>query len=222
MTLGATLSADGADFAIWSATAEKIELRLFDTDGITETARHGMIRDGNDIHRVAVPGISAGQLYGFCAHGPYDSDKGLWFDPSKLLVDPYAKELDGPFQPSRDLSKFEVDTTLLVPKAIVTKDEKATVAAPLLQPGGLVYEVAVRPFTILHPDVPDDIRGTVAALAHPAILSHLKEIGVDAIEMMPITAWVDERHLAPLGLTNGWGYNPIAFMALYAVRRSKK
>ncbi|SFB63417.1 glycogen operon protein [Rhizobium sp. NFR07] len=214
MKLGATLTPEGADFAVFSASAEKIELCLFDAEGATETERHEMVRGEGDIHRVSVRGLKAGQLYGYRAHGAYDPDRGLWFDPSKLLVDPYAKELDQPFRHDRDLVKYQADTAALVPKAIVTADVTAKVAPPLLAPGGLVYEVAVKPFTILHPDVPEDIRGTVAALAHPAIIAHLKQIGVDAVELMPITAWIDERHLPPLGLTNGWGYNPIAFMAL--------
>lgn len=212
--LGATLTPNGVDFAVYSASAEKIELCLFDAEGIEESVRHDMIRGEDDIHRASVKGLKSGQLYGFRAYGPYDPDRGLWFDPSKLLVDPYAKELDSPFRHDRDLVKYQADTAALVPKAIVTADVAAKVAPPLFAPGGLVYEVAVKPFTILHPIVPEDIRGTVAALAHPAVIAHLKQIGVDAVELMPITAWIDERHLPPLGLTNGWGYNPIAFMAL--------
>jgi glycogen debranching enzyme len=212
--LGATPTPDGIDFAVFSATAEKLELCLFTPDGESETARHPMTRGEGDIHCASIPGLKPGQLYGFRAHGPYDPDRGLWFDPSKLLVDPYAKELDRPFRHDRDLARFEADTTHLVPKAIVTADVAAEAAPPRFAPGGLVYEVAVKPFTILHPDISEEIRGTVAALAHPAIIAHLETIGVDAIELMPITAWIDERHLPPLGLTNGWGYNPIAFMAL--------
>ena len=101
-----------------------------------------------------------------------------------------------------------------MPKAIV-QDLPPPIAPPppVFKPGGLIYEVPVRAFTLLHPDVPVALRGTVAALAHPAILDHLTRLGVDAVELMPIAAWIDERHLAPLGLTNGWGYNPVAFMA---------
>ncbi|MGI2031086.1 glycogen debranching protein GlgX [Rhizobium panacihumi] len=210
--LGATLTANGADFAIWSSTAEKIELCLFDDTG--ETARHTLARGENGIHHIPLPGITAGQRYGFRAHGPYDPDHGLWFDAAKLLVDPYARELDRPFRHDVRLMRFGEDTADIVPKAIVTAQTKTKVTSPKFQPGGFVYEVAVRPFTMLHPDVPEHQRGTIAALAHPAIIAHLKTIGVNAIELMPITAWIDERHLPPLGLTNGWGYNPVAFMAL--------
>ncbi|MGF9563291.1 glycogen debranching protein GlgX [Neorhizobium sp. BT27B] len=210
--LGATLTPDGTHFAIWSSTAEKIELCLFDND--TETARHTLIRGNEGIHHITLPGITAGQRYGFRAHGTYDPDHGLWFDPSKLLVDPYARELDRPFRHDVRLMRFGEDTADIVPKAILTPAAPINVTSPKFKPGGFVYEVAVRPFTMLHPDVPEEQRGTIAALAHPAIIAHLQKIGVDAIELMPITAWIDERHLPPLGLTNGWGYNPVAFMAL--------
>lgn len=212
--LGASLTPTGVDFAVWSSSAEKIELCLFDAESDSETARHEMFRDAGDIHRVSVKDLGVGQRYGYRAYGPYAPDKGLWFDPSKLLVDPYAKELDRPFQADHDLATYELDTANLVPRAIVTEDAEADKAAPLLPTGGFIYEIAVKPFTILHPDIPEEIRGTIAAIAHPAIITHLKTIGVDAIELMPITAWIDERHLPPLGLTNGWGYNPVAFMAL--------
>ena len=101
-----------------------------------------------------------------------------------------------------------------MPRAIAeTLPPLAAAPPPLFRPGGLIYELPVRPFTIQHPDIPEEIRGTVAALAHPAILDHLTRLGVDAVELMPIAAWIDERHLAPLGLSNGWGYNPVAFLA---------
>jgi glycogen operon protein len=212
MKLGATLTTKGADFAIWSSTAEKIELCLF--DGNTETARHTLTRGADNVHHITLPGITAGQRYGFRAHGTHDPDRGLWFDPAKLLVDPYARELDRPFRHNVRLMRFGEDTADIVPKAIVTPTASIKVTAPKFKPGGFVYEIAVRPFTMLHPDVPEHQRGTIAALVHPSIIAHLKKIGVDAIELMPITAWIDERHLPPLSLTNGWGYNPVAFMAL--------
>jgi glycogen operon protein len=212
--LGAVLTEKMAEFSVFSQHAERIDLCLFDTDGRKQIADYAMQRGDDHIHRIEMPSIRLGQRCGFRAHGTYDPDRGLWFDPSKLLVDPYARELDRPFVHDARLSQFGMDTADLVPKAIVTQYMPAKVGKPLLPPGGFVYEVAVKPFTILHPGVPENIRGTVAALAHPSIIAHLKKIGVDAIELMPITAWIDERHLPPLGLTNGWGYNPVAFMAL--------
>jgi len=210
---GATLSGDGVEFAVYSQDAASVELCLFD-GGERELCRLAMGRDENGFHRVFVEGAAEGTRYGFRAHGPYAPDDGLWFDPEKLLVDPYAKELDRPFVHDARLTRFGEDTAGLVPKAVVTRDVAAMIAPPLFRPGGFVYEIAVRAFTMLHPEVPEELRGTVAALAHPAVLAHLKRLGVDAVELMPITAWIDERHLPPLGLHNSWGYNPVVPMAL--------
>ncbi|PDT11945.1 glycogen debranching protein GlgX [Rhizobium sp. M1] len=211
---GAIVFDTGVEFAVWSHHAAQVELCLFDNDGNREFARLPMARDGNQIHRLFVDGLRQGARYGYRADGIYAPDNGLWFDPSKLLIDPYAKEIDRPFRYDPRLGIYGEDSQDLMPKAIVTSDTRAAVAKPLFKPGGFIYEVAVRPFTILHPDIPERQRGTIAALAHPSVIAHLKRIGVDAVELMPITAWIDERHLPPLGLTNGWGYNPVAFMAL--------
>lgn len=203
----------GVDFAVWSDHAARIDLCLFDEAG-KEIARLPTARGDDHVHRLFVDGLKEGARYGYRADGIYAPDSGLWFDPSKLLVDPYAKELDRPFQHDPVLGTFGSDTQHLVPKAIVTRDVEAQPQKPVFKPGGFIYEVAVKPFTMLHPEVPEKQRGTVAALAHPAVIAHLKRIGVDVVELMPITAWIDERHLPPLGLHNGWGYNPVAFMAL--------
>ncbi|MDO3433132.1 glycogen debranching protein GlgX [Rhizobium sp. CBN3] len=211
---GALVFETGVEFAVWSHHAAQIELCLFEDDGNREFARLPMARDGNHTHRLFVDGLGQGARYGYRADGIYAPDKGLWFDPSKLLIDPYAKEIDRPFRYDHRLGIYGEDSQDLMPKAIVTTDTPAAIAKPLFKPGGFIYEVAVRPFTILHPDVPEAERGTVAALAHPSVIAHLKRIGVDAVELMPITAWIDERHLPPLGLTNGWGYNPVGLMAL--------
>ncbi|MBX4962086.1 glycogen debranching protein GlgX [Rhizobium binae] len=211
---GAIVFDTGVEFAVWSHHAAQLELCLFEEDGNREVARLAMARDGNYTHRLFVDGLKAGARYGYRADGIYAPDNGLWFDPSKLLIDPYAKEIDRPFRYDPRLGVYGEDSQDLMPKAIVTSDTRAATAKPLFRPGGFIYEVAVRPFTILHPDIPEHHRGTIAALAHPSVIAHLKRIGVDAVELMPITAWIDERHLPPLGLTNGWGYNPVAFMAL--------
>ncbi|MDH6230124.1 glycogen operon protein [Mesorhizobium soli] len=165
-----------------------------------------------------MPGLTAGARYGFRADGDYAPERGLWFDPDKLLVDPYALAIDRPciYDPRLTARRGEGgDTAPLMPKAVVTElPAPLTPQPPLFRPGGLIYEVPVRAFTRLHPDIPEAQRGTIGALAHPAIIEHLKKIGVSAVELMPITAWIDERHLPPLGLTNAWGYNPVTFMAL--------
>src|SRR5690606_27075033 len=106
------------------------------------------------------------------------------------------------------------DTAPLMPKAIVPLGKTVRPAKPVFRPGGFIYELNVRGFTMRHPEVPEKLRGTVAALAHPVIIGHLQTLGVSAVELMPITAWIDERHLPPLGLANAWGYNPVTFMAL--------
>ncbi|PYE33456.1 glycogen operon protein [Rhizobium sp. PP-F2F-G38] len=212
--LGATVNGRWTRFAVRSQTAERIDLCLFHADGETELRRLPMGREEGDVFAMTLPDAPVGTRYGLRAHGAYDPDRGLWFDPAKLLVDPYALELDRPFRHDARLTQFGAETADLVPKALVTKVPKARVAPPRFSTDGLIYEVAVRPFTMLHPDVPDEQRGTVAALAHPSVIAHLKRIGVSAVELMPITAWIDERHLPPLGLTNGWGYNPVVFMAL--------
>ena len=211
---GATLSGDGVEFSVYSHDAARVELCLFDEAGENELARLAMGRDETGFHRVFVEGAAEGTRYGFRADGIHSPDHGLWFDPAKLLVDPYAKELDRPFVHDGRLAVFGAQTADIVPKAIVTRDRPVTLHPPLFRPGGFVYEIAVRAFTMLHPEVPQAMRGTVGALAHPAVLAHLKRLGVDAVELMPVTAWIDERHLPPLGLSNSWGYNPIALMAL--------
>ncbi|MDQ0321864.1 glycogen operon protein [Pararhizobium capsulatum DSM 1112] len=213
-SLGAVIGDDGTTFSVFSATASGIELCLFDETGEQELRRLPMQRGEDNVHRLTVPDAGAGTRYGYRAWGRYEPDQGLWFDPAKLLVDPYAIELDRPFRHDAHLMHFGEDTTDLVPRAIVIEPSRHQPEPVHFTPGGLIYEVAAKPFTMRHPDVPEAICGTVAALAHPAIIAHLKRIGVSAVELMPITAWIDERHLPSLGLSNGWGYNPIAFMAL--------
>lgn len=212
--LGATLTRDGVDFSVYSRHASTIELCLFADQGSRELCRMPMARGGDDIWRMTVASISAGARYGYRAYGDYAPTQGLWFDPSKLLVDPYAVRLDRPFAYLPALGMFGVDTAELVPKTVVTELTDVARQAPLFRAGGLVYEVNVRAMTMLHPDIPEAERGTVKALAHPAIIAHFKKMNVDAVELMPVTAWLDERHLPPLGLRNSWGYNPVALMAL--------
>lgn len=209
--LGVTLTSEGAIFGVTSRDASQVWLCLF--DGETET-RHAMARVGDE-HRVTISGAKAGQRYGYRAEGPYAPDEHLLFDATKLLIDPYAVALDGPFSWHPALATFGIDTAALVPKAVVTPLHPKHAATPVsFADGGLIYELNVRGFTMLHPDVPAEQRGTVAALAHPAVIAHLKKIGVGAVDLMPIVAWVDERHLAPLRLHNAWGYNPVVPMAL--------
>lgn len=215
---GAHLDDLGVRFAVRSATAERVWVCLFDEAGDRETARVELERQTGGVFASHVAGVRAGARYGLRADGRYDPDAGHWFDPDKLLVDPYATAIDRPYRYHPSLSSRrgeESDTACLVPKAIVSGAIPFVPASPpRFAAGSLVYEVPVRAFTMRHPDIPVGQRGTVAALAHPAILAHLAKLGVGAVELMPITAWIDERHLPPLGLSNAWGYNPVTFMTL--------
>ncbi|OSZ66990.1 glycogen debranching enzyme GlgX [Sphingomonas sp. IBVSS1] len=204
---GATVSGGATQFRVRSPRATALWLCL---DG----TRIAMQRDGDD-WLASVAGDLTGQAYGYRAEGQWRPEAGLWFDPAKLLVDPYAIELDCRFVQHPDLARFGADTADIVPRALVAGPLPVVPhAPPRFTPGDLIYEINVRGFSMLHPDVPAAQRGTVAALAHPAVIAHLQKIGVGAVELMPITAWIDERHLPPLGLRNAWGYNPVAMMAL--------
>src|SRR4051794_39806859 len=201
--LGAFADTAGVRFAVQSQTASRVWVSLFDRDGNHEAERLAMQPAGDGIHTLFVEGLAAGARYGLRADGDYVPDQGFWFDPDKLLVDPYAAAIDRPYVYDARLAAPRgagVDTAPLMPKAVVTELPPAlTAKPPLLTPGGLIYEANVRALTIRHPDIPEALRGTVAALVHPAIIEHLQSLGVSAIELMPIVAWIDERHLPPLG-----------------------
>lgn len=209
--LGASVTKGRTRFAVRSPLASAVWLCLF--EGATER-RHLMERRGAD-WVLDLPADLSGARYGYRASGEWAPDRGLWFDPAKLLVDPYAVELDRRFEQDPRLAEFGADTADLVPCARVPGcADPAATKPPLFEVGGLIYEINVRAFTRLHPEVPERLRGTVAALAHPAVVAHLRKLHVTAVELMPVVAWIDERHLPPLGLVNAWGYNPVAMMAL--------
>lgn len=201
--LGAHVERHGTSFAVRAPTATAVWLCLFDDE---VEHRVAMMRDGA-VWRVDA-GVGEGVRYGYRVDGPPPHDV------SKLLVDPYATTLDRSFAYDPRLGEHGVETAPLVPKAVVSEPVAVASAPPLFRHGGLIYEVNVRGFTMLHPDVPEEQRGTIAALAHPAVIAHLLKLGVDAVELMPVVAWIDERHLVPLGLANAWGYNPVVPMAL--------
>lgn len=211
---GVVLTPQGADFSVYSRNASNVELCLYAANAAHEIARLPMERDGEDTWRVTAEGVEPGMRYGYRAHGIYAPEQGQWFDPSKLLVDPYATALDRPFTYHPELGVYGTDTADLMPKAVITTHEPVAAEPGRFVPGGLVYEVNVKAMTMRHPKVPKPERGTIKALRHPAIIAHLKRIGVAAVELMPVVAWLDERHLPPLGLRNAWGYQPVAMMAL--------
>ncbi|HEU0067044.1 MAG TPA: glycogen debranching enzyme [Sphingomonas sp.] len=197
---GAHAHPDGTRFTVRS-TATEAWLCLYEADQETRLPMH---RTGQAF-TLDVPAIGPGVRYGYrTAH-----------DPAKLLVDPYAVELDRRFTYDPRLGVPGEETGAIAPRAIVPAPAgRIPPPPPIFTPGGLIYELNVRGFTMRHPDVPDALRGTVAALAHPAIIAHLRRLRVTAIELMPIVAWIDERHLPSLGLSNAWGYNPVVPMAL--------
>ena len=207
--LGVTLIEGGVNVAVFSHHATRVLFCLFE-DGkefqFELGSRHG------DIHCGFVPRVKLGQSYGLRADGPYNPDEGQFFDSSKLLIDPYAWRLDRAFAWHPDLALKGTETAHLVPKCIVTGAEPSVKALPPKAPR-FIYEVAVKAFSQINPEIPAKLRGTVAALAHPSSIAHFKRLGADTIELMPLMAWADERHLANLGLSNAWGYNPISFFA---------
>ncbi len=213
--LGVTVVEGGVNVAVWSAHADAIDFCLFDEMGSTELQRHRLARTG-DVFHARIDDVAPGARYGLRAHGPWAPSDGHRFDSSKLLVDPYALELDRPFtlHPSMFSGAVAQDSAAVTPKAIVS--ETARIAERAISrrewPDTVLYELHVRGFTKLDPDVPQPLRGTFAGLAHPSAIARLTRLGVTCVEIMPCAAWIDERHLGPLGLTNYWGYNPIAMM----------
>jgi len=208
---GATVTPEGVSFAVFSRHGERVLLCLFDEAGEREITRLPLPCRSGDIHHGFLPSAGAGLRYGLRVEGPWRPDLGHRFDPSKLLVDPYTAAVDRTFRWDQRLARHGEDTADLVPRCIVVK-QGACLAGPS-DPPGFIYELGVRSFTIRHPGVPAHLRGTIAALTERGVLSHLLRLGVSHVELMPIAAWMDERHLPPLGLANAWGYNPVNFFA---------
>ena len=210
---GPEITADGARFALRAPMARSATLCLFDERDSELSSQEMEARDGG-MFSTFVAGVKPGARYGFRVDGPWEPEAGHRFDPSKLLVDPFAVRLDRPFSYAPELAEFGADTRSMVPKAVLEAPlPPLNPGRPTFRPGGLVYEIPVRAFTLLHPGIPENERGTLRALAHPCIIDHLSRLHVGAVELMPIAAWIDERHLPPLGLTNAWGYNPVTMLA---------
>jgi glycogen operon protein len=224
--LGATWDGGGTNFAIFTENGTGVELCLFDEHGnqtilplteITHYVWHGY-----------VPGVGPGQRYGFRVHGPFEPEAGHRFNASKLLMDPYAKAIEGTVDwgqdafgyvwadPDEDLSFHESDDASRIPKSIVV-DERFDWEGdqPLETPWHetVIYETHVKGFTITHPGIPDELRGTYAGLAHPAAIEHLQLLGVTAVELLPVHHFLNQQFLAERGLSNYWGYDSIGFFA---------
>ncbi|MDB6452405.1 glycogen debranching protein GlgX [Falsirhodobacter sp. 20TX0035] len=224
--LGAEVDADGTNFAIFSENATRIELCLFDETGENEIQRMDMPLMEGGIWHGYVPGIRKGQAYGYRVHGPYEPEKGHRFNPNKLLLDPYAREVIGHTKwddalfgyalPGDDLTFDERDSAPFMPKAVVTDPDFDWDADWTLQyrwSDTLIVEGHVKGLTQLHPGVPEEDRGTFAGLASDAVIDHLHRIGATALELLPIHGFLHDRHLQEKGLNNYWGYNSLLFFA---------
>ncbi|HEX6308236.1 MAG TPA: glycogen debranching protein GlgX [Longimicrobiales bacterium] len=227
--LGATYDGHGVNFALYSEGATEVEVCLYeDQDGMTERERIRLREVTGHVRHAYVPHIGPGQVYGYRVQGPYDPERGLRFNPSKLLLDPYARAVVGTLDwrgpifgyrigaAAADLSYSEEDDGEFVPKGIVI-DERFDWGDDRRPETSLhrtvVYEVHVKGFTKRHPGIPEEFRGTYAGLAHPAAIEHLKKLGVTAVELLPVHEFIDEGHLIDKGLVNYWGYNSLNFFA---------
>jgi glycogen operon protein len=226
--LGASFDGDGVNVAVFSAHAEAIELCLFSPDGRKETQRLPFRDRDGDIWHLRVPGMMPGALYGLRAYGPYAPEAGHRFNPNKLLIDPYAKALAGRLRwsdalmgykigsPRGDLSFDSRDSAFAVPKAVVaeTAFEWGSDTPPRRSLSEtLIYETHVRGMTAAHPGVDRAVQGSYLGLVSDAVLDHLVKVGVTAVELLPIQAFVDDRFLVAKGLRNFWGYQTLCFFA---------
>jgi isoamylase len=220
--LGANYDGTGTNFAIYSEVADKVELCLFDEAGNEERVR--LPEMDAYVWHAFLPGIQPGQRYGFRVHGPYDPAQGHRCNPNKLLLDPYAKAIDGQIDWDEAVfgyhfengEKNDDDSAAHMPKSVVVNPYfDWGVDRPPRTPYNktVIYEAHVKGLTMTHPRVPEDLRGTYAGIAHPAIIDHLQQLGVTAIELMPVHQFVQDDTLQQKGLRNYWGYNTIGFFA---------
>jgi isoamylase len=227
--LGATWDGQGVNFAIYAAHANSVELCLFDhPEAATETTRIKITNTFDGVWHIYLPGIQPGQLYGYRVYGAYDPHQGHRHNPHKLLIDPYARAITGHLQwddavfgyqlnhPEKDLQLSDTDSARYMPKSVVIdpaftwgKDKPLNIPFDRT----VIYEAHVRGLTIRHPEIPENIRGTYSGLAHPVMIKYLKELGVTAVELLPVHHFVFDKHLIEKGLTNYWGYNTIGFFA---------
>jgi isoamylase len=214
--LGVRVDAEGANVAVFSAHAEAITLCLFDAAGTRELERIRLPARTGEVFHGHIGGLGPGTRYGLRAEGPHDPTRGHRFDPHKLLCDPFATRLDRPFRLHPSLLPGQAaDSAAAMPKAIVeAPDPPAAPPRPRFAwDRATIYELPVRGFTMRNPAIPPALRGTFAGLGHPASVGYLRRLGVTAVELMPAAAWIDAPHMPPLGLTDTWGYNPVAFLA---------
>ena len=221
--LGATYDGAGVNFAIFSEVASRVELCLIDEEGAEK--RIDLTEVDGYVWHAYLPGVLPGQRYGFRVHGPYEPHNGHRCNPSKLLLDPYAKAIDGQIDGHESLFSYRFSD----PNAFNDQDSLghtmlSVVVNPFFdwghdRPPGreyhetVIYEMHVKGMTMLHPAIPEEIRGTYAAIAHPVIIEHLTKLGITAVELLPVHQFVNDSHLVAKGLSNYWGYNTIGFLA---------
>src|SRR5690242_4543689 len=221
--LGATYDGSGTNFALFSEVAERVELCLFDADGAEE--RHDLPEMDGFVWHAFLPGVEPGQRYGYRVHGPYDPSRGHRCNPSKLLLDPYAKAIDGRFEWGQALfsynfgdaqSRNDEDSAGAMPKSVVISPffDWGVDRPPKRQYAeSVIYEAHVKGLTYQHPEIPAELRGTYSAIAHPVMIDHLRSLGVTAVELMPVHHFANDSTLIERGLSNYWGYNTIGFFA---------
>ncbi|MYM63324.1 glycogen debranching protein GlgX [Pseudomaricurvus sp. HS19] len=224
--LGATWDGDGVNFALFSEHAVRVELCLYSDDGAHEIKRYDLPDVSNHVWNGYLPKAAPGTVYGYRVHGPYQPHLGHRFNPHKLLLDPYAKALVGEFVWSDTHFGFESsdadkDTLLdsrdnqhFVPKCKVVVDPQALQVSPanrIAKSKSVIYETHLKGFTMLHPAIPQQERGTFAGLSHPESLAYLKSLGVTSIELLPVQSFISESFLVNKGLSNYWGYNTLSF-----------
>lgn len=229
--LGAHWTGEAVHFTLWSAHATAVELCLFETETcLVPRARHALKRSSDGFWHLEVPGLGPGTLYGYRVHGPYEPQRGHRFNPSKLLVDPYARAITG--EPRFDTSLFGfdpstgntsgfhgVDSAHAMPKCVVvdgTFDWQGTAPPRTPWRDTVIYEAHVKGLTRLHPDVEPELRGTYLGLASPPIIDHLKRLGITAVELQPVHQIASEPHLLERGMRNYWGYSTLGFFAPHA------
>ncbi len=223
--LGARIVDGGTAFSLLAPRATRVELALVDEE--RRQRNHEMTRDDDGVWSVHVPGVGAEQRYGFRVHGEWNPGQGARFNPVKLLLDPYARALTGGVDysgpildhiPESDYIPSPLDSFAAVPLSVVVADMPAPepVARPTPMADTVLYELHVKGYTRLHPAVPEHLRGTYAGLAYPAVIEHLKFLGVTAVELLPVQAFVSEPFLVSRGLSNYWGYNTLGFFAPHA------
>ncbi|MBD3751124.1 MAG: glycogen debranching protein GlgX [Micrococcales bacterium] len=221
--LGATFDGNGTNFALFSEGADRVELCLFGERG--RETRVDMLEVDAYVWHAYLPNIAPGQRYGYRVHGEYDPTSGKRFNPNKLLLDPYAKAVDGQVNWGQSVFGYTFgDPDSRNDDDSAAEMMKGVVINPFFDWGGdrplripysesFIYEAHVKGLTMRHPDIPDEIRGTYSAIAHPLIIEHLKRLGVTAIELLPVHQFINDSMLEEKGLSNYWGYNTIAFLA---------